>query len=139
MREARVLDLYAGSGALGIESLSRGAASATFVERDRRALEALRTNLSHTGLEGEVMASDVGNYLATSGESFDLVFVDPPYSLSLASVQAVLHDLTPLLSEEAQVILHRRAGEPEPQAVDLSLVDRRRYGDSELFRFERTR
>lgn len=93
---ARVLDLFAGSGALGIEALSRGAASATFVESDRRAVACLQENLTRTTLEGEVFRGDVFSYLdrrggggdtrrldegrAAAPVSFDLIFADPPYA-----------------------------------------------------------
>jgi 16S rRNA (guanine966-N2)-methyltransferase len=79
---ARVLDLFAGSGALGIEALSRGAASVTFVESDRRAVSVLEQNLAHTRLIGSVQSADVFRYLdrfAAPG-SFDLILADPPYA-----------------------------------------------------------
>lgn len=79
---ARVLDLFAGSGSLGIEALSRGAASVVFVESDRRAVEVLRANLEKTRLSGEVVAADVFSYLdrlAPPG-GFDLIIADPPYA-----------------------------------------------------------
>ncbi|MGH8935719.1 MAG: 16S rRNA (guanine(966)-N(2))-methyltransferase RsmD [Acidimicrobiia bacterium] len=134
---ARVLDLFAGSGSLGIEALSRGAVSVIFVERHRRALQALRRNLAATGLEGSVVAEEAGHYLRRADGGVDLAFVDPPYALSLASVEEILRNLSPLLAEGAQVIVHRRAGQPAPQAPGLGLTDRRRYGDSELWRYQR--
>ena len=76
---ARVLDLYAGSGALGIEALSRGAESALFVERDRRALAALRRNLDAVGVDAEVRSQDALRFIAHPEGVFDLVFCDPPY------------------------------------------------------------
>src|SRR5436309_4205711 len=78
----RVLDLFAGSGALGIEALSRGAAQATFVERARPALTALRANLEALEISAEVHAGDARAFLrnaAQAGRTYDLVFVDPPY------------------------------------------------------------
>ena len=82
---ASVLDLFAGSGALGIEALSRGAERATFVERDRRALRALRANLDATDLDGvaEVVAGDADRFLddaLAAGRWFDLALLDPPYA-----------------------------------------------------------
>lgn len=135
---ARVLDLFAGSGSLGIEALSRGAYSAVFVERHRKALGALRRNLAATGLPGQVVADDVERFLSRAEGTFDLAFVDPPYALSLASVQEILTALAPLLAVGAQVVVHRRAGEAAPTPPEsLRLTDRRRYGDSELWRFEK--
>src|SRR3954447_13779720 len=76
----RVLDLYAGSGALGIEALSRGAAGATFVDRDPRAVAAIRSNLDGVGVQQEVRRQDALRFLAGAGAGpFDLVFLDPPY------------------------------------------------------------
>ena len=134
--EARVLDLYAGSGSLGIEALSRGAASAVFVERSRPALAALRRNLEVTGLSGTVIGSDVEGYLGRSEGEFDLVFVDPPYALSLASVQRVLAAVAVATVTGGLVVLHRRAGESPPEeSPGLVAVARHRYGDAEMWRF----
>ena len=133
--DAVVLDLYAGSGSLGLEALSRGAESAVFVERDRRALEALRANVEAVGLGGEVIAGDVEEYLARAPGGFDLAFVDPPYALSLASVERILDKLTPSLSGGGIVVLHRRAADEHPELGSLlTLDDRRRYGDAEITR-----
>jgi 16S rRNA (guanine966-N2)-methyltransferase len=80
--DARVLDLFAGSGSLGIEALSRGAASATFVEADRRTKAVLEKNLARCGLRGTVVQADVFRFLEQSGTSqtWDLVLADPPYA-----------------------------------------------------------
>src|SRR6187397_1353436 len=79
---ARVLDLFAGTGALGIEALSRGAASVVFVENDRRAVAVIEKNLAHTRLTGAIHALDVFTYLdrLAAPESFDIIFADPPYA-----------------------------------------------------------
>ena len=79
---AKVLDLFAGSGALGIEALSRGAAHATFVDHDRRALDAIQANLDATGLAARatVVPADAARYLEGSDATVDLVFLDPPYA-----------------------------------------------------------
>jgi len=134
----RVLDLYAGTGAVGLEALSRGAATCVFVEHDRDALGALRRNVTELGLGGEIVADDVTRYLAHAGATVDLAFVDPPYTLPLASVSQVLERLEPRLADGATVVVHRRKGEEPPQTVfDLTLVDRRRYGDAELWRYRK--
>jgi 16S rRNA (guanine966-N2)-methyltransferase len=80
---ARVLDLFSGSGALGIEALSRGAASCVFVDRHRKATAAIRRNLAHTHLSATVRMQEVAAFVATaSPASFDLVFADPPFALA---------------------------------------------------------
>jgi 16S rRNA (guanine966-N2)-methyltransferase len=130
-----VLDLYAGSGSLGLEALSRGAASVVFVERARPALESLRANMGAVGLGGEVVAGDVEEYLVASGGQFDLAFVDPPYALSLASVEHILGLLYPRLTPGATAVLHRRAGDEQPSLPPgVVAADRRRYGDAEITR-----
>ena len=75
--DAIVLDAYAGSGALGIEALSRGARKATFIEKNTKAVQTIRQNLSSLGLETEIFQGSVASF--TSGESFDIILVDPPY------------------------------------------------------------
>ena len=132
---AAVLDLYAGSGSLGLEALSRGAASATFVERDPAAVAVLRSNVAAVGLGGEVVESAVEEYLSRPGPEVDLAFVDPPYRLALPSVEHVLGLLAGRLAGGAVVVLHRRAGSgevaPPPR---LAVTGRRRYGDAEITR-----
>lgn len=131
-----VLDLYAGSGALGLESLSRGAASAVFVERDGNALSALRRNLREAGVEGRsrVLAADVRSALrklAGGDERFSWVFLDPPYVKDIASVLAELSGA--LLTPCAVVIVEHDRRHPPPDSVGcLFLTDRREYGDTEL-------
>lgn len=131
---ARVLDLYAGSGSLGLEALSRGAGGAVFVERSRAALAALRANVAAVGLGGQVVAGDVEAYLERAAGPYDLVFVDPPYALPLASVESVLARLPGLLVAGGTVVLHRRAGEGLGPPPGLTVIDRRRYGDTEITR-----
>ncbi len=134
---ARVLDLYAGTGSFGLEALSRGAADAVFVERDRLAIAALRDNIDAVGLGGRLVADDVAAYLGRGDGRFDLVFVDPPYALDRGTVDAVLGLVGALLSGGGTVIVHRRTGGIGPASDNLRLVDRRRYGDSELWLYEK--
>jgi 16S rRNA (guanine966-N2)-methyltransferase len=135
---ARLLDLYAGSGSLGLEALSRGALSAVFVEKDRQALSALRRNVAIIDLGGEVIGGDVGRYLDRCTSMFDLVFVDPPYALSLASVEEVLSKLERLLEPDALVVVHRRVGEDPPAGFGrLKPVGERNYGDSRLWTYRK--
>jgi 16S rRNA (guanine966-N2)-methyltransferase len=135
---AAVLDLFAGTGSLGLEALSRGASSAVFVEWNPPAVAVLRENVGKVGLGGSVAATDVVDFVNGSRETFDLVFVDPPYELPLASVQEVLELLVDLLNPSAIVMLHRRAGDTEPTVPDaLELTWHRQYGDAHIWRFTR--
>jgi len=134
--DADVLDLYAGSGSIGLEAMSRGAARVVFVERGRRALSSLRDNVEAVGLGGEVVRGDVVSFLEASPDSFDLVFVDPPYDRPLASVEEVLGLVKNRLRVGGVVIVHRRAESGIPGVPGLDLVDCRRYGDTEITRFE---
>lgn len=140
---AIVLDLFAGSGSIGLEALSRGARDATFVERGRPALTALRANVAGVGLGGEIVAADVERYLAKAAGGrmsgvVDLAFVDPPYALALPSLLNMVEKLEPLMGEEGVVVIHRRTGETLPDAVGhLVLTDQRRYGDAALWRYRK--
>ena len=135
---SRVLDLYAGSGALGLEALSRGAESAVVVEQGEQALEALRENVSMIDLGGTVVPSDVNRFLAGTESQFDIVFVDPPYALELASVSEILGLIVDRVPVGGTVVLHRPDGEDPPkEPCGLSRVDDRRYGGTRLWRYER--
>jgi 16S rRNA (guanine966-N2)-methyltransferase len=127
---ARVLDLYAGSGALGIEALSRGAASAVFVERDRHALDALRRNLDATGAPGEVRREDVSRYVARPEGTFDLVFCDPPYDDAPAAAAVLTGALPSLLSDDARIVTE--SDKRNPLLLPLPLVVERTYGDTRI-------
>lgn len=112
---ARVLDAYAGTGAVGIEALSRGASHVTFVERDRRALELIADNLARCGIRGgyTVMRGDLSADAPSSlAPVFDLVFLDPPYAVS---PDAALAPLSALLAPGGRLIVEhaRRAATPE--------------------------
>ena len=128
---ARVLDLYAGSGALGIEALSRGAASATFVEKDPRALAAIRSNLEALGSRQEVRRQDGLRYLAAAEPgSFDLVFLDPPYDSAGRLGDSLSERLPRILSDHARIVTesHKRT----PLRLRLPLVRERTYGDTRI-------
>jgi 16S rRNA (guanine966-N2)-methyltransferase len=128
---ARVLDLYAGSGALGIEALSRGAARVTFVDRDPRAVAAIRRNLYAVGTEQEVRRLDALRYLAGAEDaSFDLVFVDPPYDSAGRLRDSLSERLPRILTEHARIVTesHKRT----PLQLDLPLVRERAYGDTRI-------
>jgi 16S rRNA (guanine(966)-N(2))-methyltransferase RsmD len=128
---ARVLDLFAGSGALGIEALSRGAARATFVERSRAALRALEANLSALGLDAEVVRGDALAFLRTASDrarEYSLVLLDPPYGLAGRLGPTLSPLLAPVLAPGAIVVAEsdRRA----PLTIAMPLADERRYGDT---------
>ena len=128
-----VLDLYAGSGALGIEALSRGAASATFVESARPALTAIRANLDAIDEEGEVVASDAIKWLRGAddhGTRFDLVFCDPPYDAA-ARIAQPLADLLPRVAGP-QALIVIESSKRNPLVLDLPLSDERTYGDTRI-------
>lgn len=137
---ARVLDLYAGSGALGLEALSRGAPDALFVEADRRAAEVLRANVAALGLGGTVRHGKVETVLGEAApESFHLVLADPPYAVGedrLATALSALRD-NGWIAERGLVVVERawRDGEP-PWPDGFTPLRSRRYGDTALFRAE---
>lgn len=135
---AVVLDLFAGTGALGIEALSRGAARAVFVEQSRPALKALSQNLRELGLleRSRVLASPVKNARASIVElgPYDLVLADPPYEDSesaLGFVAELTQSHDGLLAPGATIVLEHDARKT-PEGAMLTLVSTRRYGDSAL-------
>jgi 16S rRNA (guanine966-N2)-methyltransferase len=127
---ARVLDLYAGSGALGIEALSRGADSAVFVERDQAALAALRRNLDAVGAQADVRRQDVGRFLARPEGTFDLVFCDPPYDGAPAAAAALSDALPAVLDENARIVTE--SDKRNPLLLPLPLLVERTYGDTRI-------
>nr|WP_214649941.1 16S rRNA (guanine(966)-N(2))-methyltransferase RsmD [Palleronia pontilimi] len=132
----RVLDLFAGTGALGLEALSRGAASATFVESGRKAQAILRANLKLLGCHAAILPRDATR-LGDAPGAFDLVFLDPPYGRGLGerSMRAAL-DLGWIAPDALIVWEERDAPVLPPQLVQL---DQRRYGDSLLTFARRSR
>jgi 16S rRNA (guanine(966)-N(2))-methyltransferase RsmD len=129
---ARVLDLFAGSGALGIEALSRGAASATFVDSSRAAIAAIRRNLTELDVEAEVIAQRVAAFLErapNSGRQYDLVFLDPPYRHAATLGRELSLALEPVLAQDARVVSESDRRSPL-ELVELGLLDERRYGDT---------
>lgn len=124
----RVLDLFAGTGQLGIEALSRGAASAVFTDRDRRAVQIVKDNLKTCGLTGTVLCTDALTYLKGAGK-FDLVFIDPPYDSGLYDEALSTINSVDILSEGGIIIVEARRETPLP---DMSAPYRKgkeyRYG-----------
>jgi 16S rRNA (guanine966-N2)-methyltransferase len=129
--DARVLDLFAGSGALGIEALSRGAAEATFVDSAPAAIRSIKANLEALGAQAEVRRADARRFLSgASGEArqYDLVFLDPPYRLARRLGAELTTALSAVLAPGATVVAEsdRRA----PLELELPILDERRYGDT---------
>lgn len=132
----RALDLFAGTGALGIEALSRGAAGAVFVERDERAARVLAENLSELGIapeRGELRRGGAAGALRTAserGETYDLVFIDPPYGEAGRWGPELSALLPALLAPAARVVVEsdRRA----PLRIELPIATERRYGDTSI-------
>jgi 16S rRNA (guanine966-N2)-methyltransferase len=127
----RVLDLFAGSGALAIEALSRGAASATLVENDRAALDAIRANLAPLeGANAEVVRADVLAWLGGRRGPFDLVFADPPYSSAGKLAGALSQKLPAALSPNALIV--SESDKRDPLTLAFPLEDERTYGHTRI-------
>jgi len=135
---ARFLDLYAGTGAIGIEALSRGARWVTFVESDPTALRVLRANLERCGLGGsaDIQACRAGDFFRRGearGGPYDIVFADPPYHTGTGATLLPSLDQAAIITPESTVILERFTKLPLPSQVGrLTLVREYGYGDTTL-------
>lgn len=134
---AMVLDLFAGSGSLGLECLSRGASDAVFVEAGRMAAKVLRENIERVDLGGSVLEQDVSRFLRSDVRRYDLIFADPPYGDDDGQVRSVLELLDPVLAADGVVVLHRQARSSVELPDFLHTVDERRYGDAVITMMER--
>lgn len=137
---AAVLDLYAGSGSLGLEALSRGADRAIFVESSREAIVKLEQNIEATGFgkRAEVMWADVALMLGKPApHRMDLIFVDPPYSSGVSVVQGDLEAIVMggFLSDEGRIVLHRPANDPRLEPLGLQKTWERTFGQSKVMVF----
>ena len=131
--EAHVLDLYAGSGAIGIEALSRGAEHVDFVERDRGAIQALRSNLVRTRLEENATSPRgwTSSDSSLSGEGpWDVVVLDPPYEVR--AIVAPLRALVPHLAPGASVVIKHFWRAETPEVEGLAVTRQRRFGETML-------
>ena len=139
VEDARVLDLFAGSGALGLEALSRGASSCVFVERDRQAARVIQANLEKLRLTGAVVVvRDVAVALREERDRsrrYDLVLADPPYE-DWAAHEAGLAELLPLVLADDALVVVETSGRVEPQ-LPLDLITTRRYGSARITAFSR--
>jgi 16S rRNA (guanine966-N2)-methyltransferase len=137
---ARVLDLFAGTGALGIEALSRGAESALFVDEDRQSIASIERNLDKTKLSGRVRNADVFRFLKnapTSGERFRIIFADPPYEKMESGeefTEKLLGNeaLRGLLERNGIFVLEKRPGEKLGEMKLWKLLRQKRYGATEV-------
>ena len=150
---AHVLDLFAGSGALGLEALSRGAARVDFVDQDRRACQVIHRNLEHTKLAGphvRVHAINVGRFLKTAVNAangaaghYDLAFADPPYvknasDIDLAGDLLTSPALAHLLTADGVLVLETATNWAPPETSHWQLLDDRAYGGTRLWRWQRS-
>ena len=132
---ASVLDLYAGSGAMGLEALSRGAERAVFVESDREACETIDRNLVKLSLTGaRVIRGDVLRFLASEGSRYDLVLVDPPYEMVESLGMRLGPYLRAVLSENGLLVFE--SDEKTQPELPLAVRTSRRYGSARLTLFE---
>jgi 16S rRNA (guanine966-N2)-methyltransferase len=136
---ARVLDLFAGTGALGIEALSRGAASAIFVEDDRQSAEAIEKNLAKTNLQGRVCDQDVFDFLRqrSNAEKFQIIFADPPYEKthrgeSHTDTLLSNESLPQLLEPTGIFVLEKRPSETVSELKLWRVIRRKSYGATEV-------
>jgi 16S rRNA (guanine966-N2)-methyltransferase len=127
---ARVLDLYAGSGALGIEALSRGAASATFVEREPAAVAAIERNLEPLGADAVVERADALRWLARAQGPFELVFCDPPYDSASRLGGPLAERLPGLTSDDARIVTE--SDKRNPLELPFPLIRERTYGHTRI-------
>ncbi len=136
----RVLDLFAGSGQLGIEALSRGAASCVFTDSSKQAVQVIRENVAHAHLEEKaaVLQTDAFAYLGgrAAGQEFDLIFLDPPYAKGL--LQRALEQLPLHVAEGGTVMCESPLHEPLPEQIGaLSLQRSYRYGKTAVHLFRK--
>ena len=132
-----VLDLFAGSGSLGLDCFFNRFSCGVFVENDRRAIAVLTDNIESVGLGGDVVGADVERFLERDKGTYTLVFVDPPYAFEDGKVDSILDLVANRLSDGGRIIVHRRARGTAPKSDNLQCTGRRRYGDSEIWILEK--
>lgn len=138
VEDSVVVDLYAGSGSFGLEALSRGAASAVFVEKARKALQALRANVKLVGLGGTVIESTVQDYLDKANHRFHLAFVDPPWDDPTSQLEDDLGKLDRLLLPNSEVVISRRHTDRVPKRPEnWRVATEKVYGDTRIIRYEK--
>jgi 16S rRNA (guanine966-N2)-methyltransferase len=130
---ANVLDLFAGSGALGLEALSRGAATATFVDSDRDACRTINGNLDKLDLRGTVLCQDAVRAVTAERRSFDLILCDPPYDFDRSRL---MPQLAQLLSPDGVLVYESAGREEPPQVPGLRERTSRKYGSARVTLFD---
>ncbi|MDD5131650.1 MAG: 16S rRNA (guanine(966)-N(2))-methyltransferase RsmD [bacterium] len=133
--EAAFLDLYAGTGSVGIEALSRGAKSAVFIEKDPNAIKVIRDNLQLTRFlnQGQVLQGNVFDLLQRLGQAYNVIFVGPPYKLGVTKDTIATIDKYQVLAEDGLVVAQHHYKEPmEINVGGLFMYRQERYGDTRL-------
>lgn len=137
LQDAHVLDLFAGTGALALEAVSRGASDAVLIDMDRDACQAIKKNMetSRLGAQCRLIARDYGQAMAQlsrEGQKFDVVFIDPPYRMeNTGEMCAALYDMG-LLSDSFLIAVEHRRGMPPLLDLRFEAYDLRKYGDTEI-------
>ncbi len=143
---ARVLDLFAGTGALGLEAASRGAKQVTLVERDRKAFELLQQNVKSAKsafekqeieVRLEVENLDAGRFLKSKWAKYDLIFIDPPYDFANESLQVILGQLCDAVSDDGLIIVERSSRTEELKTDRLELQSSKVYGDTSVWIYQK--
>jgi len=141
---ARVLDLFAGTGALGIEALSRGAAEVAFIDHDRSAVEVIERNLKKAGVSGRVQKWDVFDFLKRrgSGNKYDIIFADPPYDRAksgdpFTKLLLASSELAGMLDSDGIFVLEKMPAERLPSATLWNLIRNKTYGATEVLFLQR--
>lgn len=147
LADAKVLDLFAGTGALGLEAVSRGAQAATLVERDRQAIQVIRQNVAvaHKALMADNVQAELAilegsvrtklQQLKQQGQQFDLIFADPPYDFSTQQIEIELEGLAALLATDGLLILERDKSGFAGHLPQLELEWEKSYGDTRVLAF----
>lgn len=139
---AKVLDLFAGTGALGLESASRGASSVDLVERDRNAFELLQHNVKSSlssfekqdiSIKIQAHNQDAQRFLKSAAAGFDLVFIDPPYEFPNSELEQILHAVAALMSADGLVVVERSSRSEQLEVENLELQSTKSYGDTAVW------
>ena len=144
VENARILDLFAGSGALGLEALSRGSLHCTFIDEHRQAITVIQENLAKARLDGgHAVKSEVATFLKRDAASYDLIFADPPYWKFYGDRDHITELLAsgliqPRLAPGGWLIVEISSHQKSPETADFTLVTRREYGNSAILIYTQT-